>query len=396
MSVKVIFGLAPMEGVSDFPFRLWFSQSSAPPLMGTPFLRATDTFPKLLPDDFAPELDRYALPYTLIPQVMASRPEDFVRAARLFLAAGAPFVDLNCGCPSPNPVSGGAGSSLLKSPDIFLNFIRSIADMMVPGSFSVKMRTGFDDFDVFETCIAGLEDLPLRQLTVHGRTRKDRYDGEARWDLIAHAQRKLPFPVVASGDIVSQRSWQRKKADHPALEQVIIGRGALRNPWLFQELRDGEPVRLTLATLILSLACFGQIMDLSYHDKDRLHALVMAGLFAAPCGNSETRWQDLWCELGGKDPRTMVVERFAFGRTKMIWNSLRSSLPAAFFEPTLLRAKSLGDFLDAIQKLGDSSEEFTLQHQPEWDWLYSSSRKKPVLPDERSPADAPMSGRDDA
>jgi len=366
-----------MEGVSDFPFRLWFSQSSAPALMGTPFLRATDTYPKLLPEDFAPEINRYQLPYTLIPQVMASRPEDFVRAARLFLDAGASFVDLNCGCPSPNPVSGGAGSSLLKTEDSFLPFLRAIASALPPESFSVKMRTGFDDLNLFEKFIEGLKEIPLRQLTVHGRTRKDRYDGQARWDLIAHARASLPFPVVASGDILSHRTWLVKKAQHPSIEKVIVGRGALRNPWLFEELRRGEAVTMSPRTLILALACFAQIMELSYNDPERLDALVRAGLFESACIADEGKWKDLWRELSKIEPTAMIVERFAFGRTKMIWNSLRSALPEVFFEPTLLRAKHLGEFLQALQGMAESFDSLTIGHNPAIDWLYSSSRKKP-------------------
>ena len=383
-SAKVVFGLAPMEGVSDFPFRLWFSQCSAPAFMGTPFLRATDSFPRVLSEDFAPELDRYQLPYKLIPQVMASRSEDFVRAARLFLDAGADFVDLNCGCPSPNSVSGGAGSSLLKKHETFLNFVSAIASALPPESFSVKMRTGFDDLNLFEKFVTGLKDIPLRQLTVHGRTRRDRYDGEARWDLIEHANRNLPYPVVASGDVLSHKTWLTKKAQHPTIERVIIGRGALRNPWLFEELRRGEAVTLSLRTLILALASFAQIMELSYNDKDRLYALVAAGLFQSTCGTDEAKWEDLWRELGGKDPFETTVERFAFGRTKMIWNSLRSALPAIYFEPTLLRAKSLGAFFKAIHAINPSREELKVEHNPDIDWLYSSSRKRPGAQTEES------------
>lgn len=372
---SVEFGLAPMEGVSDWPFRLWFSQVSAPALMGTPFLRATDTFPKLLPDDFAPEIGRYKMPYKIIPQVMASRPEDFVRSARLFLDAGASFVDLNCGCPSPNPVSGGAGSSLLKTEDSFLSFVRTIAGSLPKGSFSVKMRTGFDDYNLFEKHIDGLRDLPLRQLTVHGRTRKDRYDGQSRWDLIERASAALPFPVVASGDVLSHQTWADKKALHPKIPKVIIGRGALRNPWLFEELRTGQAVTISKRTLILTLACFGRIMELSYNDKVRLDVLVKSGLFNDACLADEAKWTALWTAMGGGDVKDIVVERFAFGRTKMVWNSLRSSLPVEFFEPTLLRAKSLGEFLSAIEALGGDS--FAVSHAPEMDWLYTSSRKKP-------------------
>ncbi|MES2746022.1 MAG: tRNA-dihydrouridine synthase family protein [Bdellovibrionota bacterium] len=370
------FGLAPMEGVSDWAFRLWFSLTGPTAFMSTPFLRATDTYPKSIPVDFAPEISRLPAPYGLIPQVMASRPEDFVRAARFWLDEGAEFVDLNCGCPSPNPVSGGAGSSLLKTRATFLEFIDTIAKELPAKSFSVKMRTGFDDTDLFYEIIEGLRDAPLRQLTVHGRTRKDRYDGEARWDLIDHARRELSFPVVASGDIVSSDDWQTRSAKFPEISRAIIGRGALRNPWIFTELSTGKAVRMSRQTLILSLAIFGRIMDLSYREPSGLEARVRDRLFENACGVDEKSWSSLWSALGGGDLFSQVTERFAFGRTKMIWNSLRSSLPEEFFAPTLLRSKNLGEFLSALDKLGP--EEFTVTHNKNLDWLYTSSKKAAI------------------
>lgn len=366
------FGLAPMEGVSDWPFRLWFSLFGKTEFMSTPFLRATDTYPKSLPDDFAPEIARLPKNYDLIPQIMASRPEDFARTTKLWLDEGADFVDLNCGCPSPNPVSGGAGSSLLKTHETFLDFLKSVADRLPAQSFSVKMRTGFDDDQSFYAMIEGLRDLPLRQLTVHGRTRKDRYDGEARWDLIDYARRELPFPVVASGDIVSREAWERKAAKYPQIERVIIGRGALRNPWIFSELK-GSTIVISKETLLLTLAVFGKVMDLSFTDIPGLMARTRDRLFSTPCGTDEKLWSDLWRNLDGADFETLRTERFAFGRTKMIWNSLRSSLPKPFFEPTLLRSKNLGEFLAAIRELGPES--FEVSHQKDLDWLYTSSKK---------------------
>lgn len=381
------FGLAPMEGVSDWSFRLWMAQAGAPCVMSTPFLRATDTFPKQLPHDFAPELAGLGANYALIPQVMASRPEDFVRSARYFLDAGADFVDLNCGCPSPNPVSGGAGSSLLKDSDGFLRFIESIAAALPARAFSVKMRTGFHDPGQFLTMIEGLRDFPLRQLTIHGRTRSDRYDNESRWDLIEAAQKRLPYPVVASGDIVSHASWQTKKAAHPGIERVIIGRGALRNPWIFEELRQEKAVRISSRALVYALASFARLTELADENADVLPSLIRDGLWKQAAGCDEDRWKDLWLALRGNlspEPLEATCERFAFGRCKMIWNSLRSSLPELYFEPKLLRSKTLSEFLRGIAAIEDG--EVTVQHQAAWDWLYTSSKKKPEPGGVQAPA----------
>ncbi len=372
--VSATFGLAPMEGVSDWPFRLWFSLTGPLSFMSTPFLRATDTYPRVIPSDFAPDLNEVPRNYGLIPQVMASRPEDFIRTARLWLDQGAEFVDLNCGCPSPNPISGGAGSSLLRTKEGFLSFIEAISEALPPQSFSVKMRTGFDTDEAFSEMIEGLKHLPLKQLTIHGRTRRDRYDGEARWDHIRFAQTQLNYPVVASGDIVSKESWVERSRLYPEIQRVIIGRGALRNPWLFRELK-GETLILSKDSLLHALAVFGLIMELSFTDFQGLLARARDGMFIE-AGLDEKRWKELSHRLTQTNLFDLQTQRFAFGRVKMLWNSLRSSLPEEFFEPQLLRKKSLGEFLQAIAEIGP--DRFELNHQSSLDWLYTSSRKAPT------------------
>lgn len=384
MSGSQTFGLAPMEGVSELPFRLWIAQISAPAFSSTPFLRATDTYPGQIPLDFAAEITReWELSYQLIPQVMAADPKDFVRTAKRLLPQ-AEFVDLNCGCPSPNPVSGGAGSSLLKDPAQFIGFAESLAEALPAQSFSIKMRTGFDDSAAFDVLTEGLRPIPLKQLTVHGRTRRDRYDGSSRWDLIQKAAVQLSCPVVGSGDILGLDSMPSILAAAPSVTRFIVGRGALRNPWIFQELRERKPVVIRRTLLQKVLACFALLTDLGMdHQIDRLEPLVKKGLWRTSAGTDEAAWGLLYDELctahaGKLLPFTALdLDRITLGRVKMIWNYLRSSLPAAYFEPLLLRSKSLGELLTSLQRLDPANEPFSAGHRPEWDWLFTSSRQKP-------------------
>jgi tRNA-dihydrouridine synthase len=374
-----------MEGVSELPFRLWIAQVSAPAFSSTPFLRATDTYPAQLPLDFATEVMRaWDVGYQLIPQVMASEPKDFVRTAQLLLPA-ADFVDLNCGCPSPNPVSGGAGSSLLKDPAHFLGFAERLADRLPAQSFSIKMRTGFDDTLHFDELTSGLRALPIKQLTVHGRTRRDRYDGQSRWDLIQRAAEQLPCPVVGSGDILSAAALQDIAAAAPSVSRFIVGRGALRNPWIFMELRNQEPVVIRRSLLQKVVASFALLTELGMdHQIEKLEPLVKKGLWQNSAGNSGQTWAALYEELcmayAGKILAfgDLQVDRITLGRVKMVWNYLRSSLPDAYFEPLLLRSKSLGELLTGLTRLDPADEAFTIGHRPEWDWLFTSSRQKPV------------------
>lgn len=385
------FGLAPMEGVSELPFRLWIAQVSAPAFSSTPFLRATDTYPAQLPLDFAAEVMRaWDVGYQLVPQVMASEPKDFVRTAQLLLPA-ADFVDLNCGCPSPNPVSGGAGSSLLKDPAHFLGFAERLADSLPAQSFSIKMRTGFDDAMLFDELTSGLRPLPLKQLTVHGRTRRDRYDGQSRWDLIQRAAEQLTCPVVGSGDILSAASFHEIAAAAPSVSRFIVGRGALRNPWIFMELRNQEPVVIRRSLLQKVVASFALLTELGMdHRIEKLEPLVKKGLWQDSAGNRGQAWAALYEELctvyAGKIVafKDLEVDRITLGRVKMVWNYLRSSLPDPYFEPLLLRSKSLGELLTGLTRLDPADEAFTIRHRPEWDWLFTSTRQKPGT----TPADA--------
>ena len=232
-------GLAPMEGVSDFAFRLWVRLCSQPDFTSTPFLRATDTYPARVPAEVAPELegDRQSrLGYRLIPQIMASKPLNFIRVASAFLSK-TDFVDLNCGCPASNSVGSGAGSSLLKEPETFRSFIDTACRALGPGRVSVKMRTGFSSHAEFETLLNCLQNQPIARLGIHGRHRIQRYSGMADWQLIQRAALELNVPVVGSGDILSQPSLMQRLQfwgpEKQKLEAVIIGRGAIRNPWIF-------------------------------------------------------------------------------------------------------------------------------------------------------------------
>ena len=124
-----------MEGVGDFPLRLWIWLCSAPSSMGTPFLRATQTWPNSVPEGWAPELlvpgVGDGLPYALVPQIMSPHPEQFLRVAHQLLPHSG-VVEVNCGCPAPTVVGKGAGSGLLKNPSEFHSYIKSLSQSLEP------------------------------------------------------------------------------------------------------------------------------------------------------------------------------------------------------------------------------------------------------------------------
>ena len=381
-----------MEGVTNLPMRIWFHLVSAPETLATPFLRVTATYPhKELPREFAPELGelRAYLPYQLVPQLMAADTDEFLRVAPALLRESE-FVELNCGCPSPTCVGKGAGSSLLKNADEFGTMIGRISRELGPGRFAVKMRTGFQSEQEFSTLIAPLSALPLARLTVHGRTRPNRYTGMARWDLIEEAAQKVVAPLVASGDVVDDSSLQQRLRVAPSVQHVIIGRGALRNPWIFEALRRRSHVSISFQHLRLAVLVLALLQELMATDPVKLFTLCKEGLFNQSCEHNVDRWLQVYRALAvavwpaGHDhpDRPSEVSRATLGRVKLVWNYLRSSLPAPFFAPPPLRSGSLEGFLDGLTAAYDVLERpqyLQLCHRPEFDWLYSGEKKVKVV-----------------
>lgn len=369
-------GLAPMEGVTDFATRLWFQMIGGMDFTWTPFLRVTDTFPAKIPDAFAPEITvlRGLFPAPLYFQVMGSRAEDVVRTADV-LGSHVDFIDLNCGCPSPTVVGSRAGSSLLQDPEIFGRFIEFVSSRVGAGRLSVKMRTGYEHSEEFPRLLSAIRHLPLRHLTVHGRTRPDRYTGSSNWELIEHAASFMSCPVIGSGDICDKDGLEKRSVLAPAVHATIVGRGALRNPWYF--------AGVTSAPVDAALVAFIVMQDIAFESPERLTRWVLDDS-RKKFGNLSG--EDWWTEIvsllktRGEHPHgldAIQVSSRALSRGKMLWNYLRSSLPEAFLEPRLMRASKLSDFIGGIHEIARqlrlSPDNLPLTYRSELDWMYSGA-----------------------
>lgn len=372
-------GLAPMEGVTDFPTRVWFRYIGGMDFMWTPFLRVTDTYPASLPERFCPEFSelrgRFKVPTLL--QVMGSDPDDVIRTHNL-AAHVADFIDLNCGCPSPTVVGNRAGSSLLEKADFFGAFIEKIVTNVGPGRLSVKMRTGFHSDEEFDSLLSVVKGFPLRHLTVHGRTRKQRYTGAANWGLIRQAAEQCPFPVIGSGDICDFNSDRHLSMSNTGIHAVIIGRGALRNPWIF--------VARSRAPVLSALLLFVVLQDLFLDDAARF-----IGCVADQSDDRLETGDDFWRlttiflnRVGRKplSPLDVQCSPRALSRGKMIWNYMRSSLPSVYMDPRIMRAGSLRDLLSSIVEISRQSglnpDNLPIWYQENHDWMYSGQGRAPA------------------
>jgi tRNA-dihydrouridine synthase len=379
-----------MEGVTTFPMRLWYWLVSAPERMATPFLRATHTFPvKEIPAEFAPELFtlRKVTPYELIPQIMTADAEDFIRSAHLF-ADGFPHIELNAGCPSPNCVGTGAGSSLLRDPDDFGSMIDEISGALGADRFAVKMRTGFNSHEEFPRLLSVLSQVRIKHLTIHGRTRPQGYKGRADWHLIDQAASRLPYPVLASGDITDRAGLQANMQRWPRIAGALIGRGALRQPWIFEEIRSGTTQSVDRETMVFALATFGVLQELAHSDLPLLITMAADGVFTEPCRRDGARWRAMFarvssaafgrplCLFSSNFSERYILERRTAGRLKLLWNYIRSSLPPAFFEPMVMRSPTPAALLQAIQGLFPDDQPVAMTYQPHLDWIYNGEKNE--------------------
>lgn len=392
------FGLAPMEGVTDYAFRLWLWLASGPRHMTTPFLRATQSYPhRSIDPSFAPELtaNPAAYPYRLVPQIMAADSEHFLRAAHLLLRHS-PYVELNAGCPAPTCTGRGAGSSLLANAEAWHRFALRLSSALGPGRLAIKMRTGYQHASELPQLLEAVRELPLARLTIHGRTRPERYLGRARWDLVEMAAAGCTYPVIASGDVVDRASFRRLLQAAPSISGVIIGRGAMRHPFIFLDLDELEADDTAIppwssALLPQALACYGLLVELEGREISKLMKLADRGLWQLCLGRQTPAWEALTMQLAGalgvcpespRDFAALGLSRQTLGRMKMLWNYWRSSLPTHFFAPPTMRAKEAGEFLHAIAALGDSwHDPLVAQHQEGHDWIYAGG-KRPHQPEE--------------
>jgi tRNA-dihydrouridine synthase len=181
----------------------------------------------------------------VIAQMIGNDIDALVRSAKELQQLPIVAVDLNLGCPAPVVYRKCAGGGLLREPkrvDAILSALREA--ITAPCGFTVKTRLGFDSVNVFDELLPIFAKHSLDLLTVHGRTVSEMYRSEVHYDFIARAAEAMPCPVLANGN-VSSAAKAEKILQLTGAAGLMIGRGAIRNPWLFHQIRQhhrGEPL----------------------------------------------------------------------------------------------------------------------------------------------------------
>lgn len=168
-------------------------------------------------------------------QIFGDDPEIMAQAAVRCLEYNPQIIDINMGCPAPKVAMNGSGSSLMKNPRLageIINAVSSAVDIPV----TVKLRKGWDDVNVNAVELAEIaEKNGACAVIVHGRTRAQMYSGNVDYDIIKQVKQALAIPVIGNGDITDEQS-ATIMLEKTGCDAIMIGRGALGNPWIFRRI----------------------------------------------------------------------------------------------------------------------------------------------------------------
>lgn len=232
--------LAPMQDVTDLAFmRTLHRIGSLPDVFLTAYFRSTTTTCALAEHNLRC-IDENETGVPILAQLAGSEAAPLLRdAAFLLNRPGVAGINLNAGCPSPLVNRHGAGAGLLRDIPRFANVLHSLRGMLPAGSFSVKCRLGWEDaaaeFPRILDCLAA---ATPDEVGIHARTRRQLYGGTPDFSYVQQAVKHLPCPVLANGDIGTTEQ-ATACLQQTGAAGLMLGRGAVRNPYLFRQLRGG-------------------------------------------------------------------------------------------------------------------------------------------------------------
>ena len=228
-------GMAPMAGMTDTAFRRLVKRQGGCGLVVTEMVSSEGLVRGIDRTLEYAEYTEEERPVSI--QIFGGDPAKMADAARIVEGMGADIVDINMGCPVPKIAKHNAGCSLMREPEHAARIISAMAKAVkIP--VTVKMRAGWNEHDINAPTLARMaEDAGAAALAVHGRTAAQSYSGESDWSLIARVAEGVSIPVFGSGDCVEPEQVVNRLRES-RVAGVLVGRGALRNPWIFKQAAD--------------------------------------------------------------------------------------------------------------------------------------------------------------
>ena len=227
--------LSPMAGVTDYVFRRLIMRRGGVGLVVSEFISVEGLTRGNPKSKRQMRFDEEERPFAV--QIFGGQPERMAMGAEMAEEEGADILDVNCGCPAPKVVRNGGGSGLLREPSRLETILKEIKKRIsIP--LTLKLRTGYSDSTINVVDVAKMaEQCGVEHIQVHGRTREQGYKGLANWDLIGQVKSAVTVPVSGNGDITSlEYGMQRWR--QTGVNGILIGRGAMQNPWIFRQFQD--------------------------------------------------------------------------------------------------------------------------------------------------------------
>jgi len=231
LQVNSNFLLAPMSGVTDYPYREIVKKFKP----GLVFSEMIASRALLAQNSKTMKMIKKTDNYLSAIQIAGCDPEIMVEASKICEDNGADIIDINMGCPVKKVVNGYAGSALMKDEILATKILESVSNSVkVP--VTLKMRKGWDDNSLNAPKIAKIaENSGIKMITIHGRTRCQMYKGKSDWKFVKNVKTNVNIPVLVNGDITNKENLKQALKDSKA-DGVMIGRGSYGRPWIFEEL----------------------------------------------------------------------------------------------------------------------------------------------------------------
>jgi nifR3 family TIM-barrel protein len=226
--------LAPMAGITDFPFRMICKEQGAGLVFSEmvsveALIREHRRTHGMLMTDPAER--------PVVIQIFGAKPASMAEAAHIVSQGEADFIDINMGCPVPKILKSGAGSALLRD----VGLAREIMSAVVRASkvpVTIKIRLGWDARDIVAVDMAlAAESAGIAAVTVHARTKAQGFSGRADWGMIRTVKESVTIPIIGNGDVRSGQD-ARRMMDETGCDGVMIGRAIQGNPWIFREAKQ--------------------------------------------------------------------------------------------------------------------------------------------------------------
>lgn len=263
--------MAPMAGITDVVFRTLIHSMGAQAVVSE--LVSAEGLVRMNQKTF--DLIRYSQEERPVGiQIFGHEEKTLVEACKIVQDHGADFVDLNLGCPVKKVVCDGAGAAWLKEP-VKLGKVLTAMKQALRIPLTIKIRTGWDEQSRNPLEIVKVAaDAGVSWVAIHGRTRAQGYSGLADWELIREVAVHSPLPIIGNGDILTSGQAKRR-IEQGYAHAVMIGRGALKNPWIFKEILSPEKVNYDFVKLV------EDHIELALAHKERRRAFLSLKKFLA-------------------------------------------------------------------------------------------------------------------